>query len=229
MIKNIILLISFQTISLFGTAQITDSISYKFDTVIEYQEEREHDDKTYKIFLFTNSNNPDTHLLAYYKDSSYFLTLKGKAPRIDFNTKLNEIESVNDVVIMVDGVLENYNPTSFFKIDRERLKTKCKTKVHQISDSIISSESKIKVYFKSKEKGSQLAVKQELHFAYNREQIPLEIFTWYSNEISDDVNGKTKGLMTYFKDGYDGEAKGEIELNLVQVKKHDLKLTLKKT
>jgi len=154
MLKKTILLIILSSITIYVKAQKKDSIVYNFDTIIEYDENRKHNKKEYKRYLLIDNTNPNMHLLAYEKDSVIIIDTKGKSPKITFNTNTTKdiFVSIEEIIIDGNGGLENYSPSSSFKINPKDFKTKCRSKLQKRNDSIISSQSKIKVFVKSKTK-----------------------------------------------------------------------------
>ncbi|KEZ93642.1 hypothetical protein [Nonlabens ulvanivorans] len=228
MLKNYIPLLLILLIALNANSQRLDSLTFHFDTVIEYDEIRKHDKKIFKRYIYINPENPDVHLISYEKDNLRIYKLKGKAPKVSISHQKDSLLFFNEIIIDVNGDLSNHREPFSIKFNTNKFRTKCKTKTIVNNDSIIKSESKIKVYSSFGGVKNQLAVNQEIHIDYNRNQIPIKIFTWYSGEIAKHTDSLTQGLMTYFKDSYDGDAKDGIELKLVSINKYDLKLKLRK-
>lgn len=229
MLKNLFHFIFFLSCTTNLAAQQNDSIVYNFDRIIKYNEYRKHDKKTtFKRYFFVSSEKTDVHLVAFEKNGELTYSLKGEAPKVSLSRAISGLQHPQEILIEVDGDIENYNDPFSFKIEKKDVRKKVKTKTLLRNDSIVQSQSRIRVYVSYFQNKNQLAVKEEIHIDYSKSQIPLRTFTWYDKEIGEDTNSLTNGLMTFFKTRYDGDVKDGIELKLVSIKKQNLKLILRK-
>ncbi|MGJ8684621.1 MAG: hypothetical protein ACSHWW_08355 [Nonlabens sp.] len=223
-INSFLLLFSFLAFNTIQ-AQENDSIVYHFDTIIEYDEYREKDKKTYKRYYLINSKDSvKTRRVELYKENNFYVMWFS---RFGFNVKTkfltDSVHHAERFVVKKEMNLMIDSPLYTSKKSKNKY-SKVFTHKNQFKFNSQDSTSKLKSKIFMKGKFYSKTIEE---FDHTFSNYHISFFTSsFPVIISEDSRAET-GVLTY-SEHQDWNVNSKIKLKFLSLKKQNISIIIDK-